>query len=98
MSADPMSCTTNYKEGIDRVLSGDYAFIGEGAWMEYYTNTHCDLTIIGQPLNSINYAIAVPKGNKLKAVFISQIIQISLKMHLIQVLNTLRPSTVLSLD
>ena len=62
MTADPTSCVTTSEEGIGRVLNKDYAFLGEGALMEYYTNRNCDLMVIGKPLNSINYAIAVPKG------------------------------------
>ena len=67
MSTDPMSCSTSSDTGIRRVLDEDYVFFGEGALMEYYTNRECNLTIIGKPINSINYAIAVPKGYILKS-------------------------------
>ena len=67
MSTDPMSCSTSSKAGIKRVLEEDYVYFGEGALMEYYTNRKCDLMVIGKPINSINYAIAVPKGYILKS-------------------------------
>ena len=66
MSTDPMSCSTSSKVAIRRVLDEDYVYFGEGALMEYYTNRECDLMVIGKPINSINYAIAVPKGYILK--------------------------------
>ena len=67
MSTDPMSCSTSSKVAIRRVLDEDYVYFGEGALMEYYTNRKCGLMVIGKPINSINYAIAVPKGYILKS-------------------------------
>ena len=78
MTTDPTSCVTS-EEGIGRVLNKDYAFLGEGALMEYYTNRHCDLMVIGKPLNSINYAIAVPKGYNTLSCWLQKYSNIPLK-------------------
>ena len=67
MSTDPMSCSTSSNAGIKRVQNEDYVYFGEGALMEYYTNRECGLMVIGRPINSINYAIAVPKGYIVKS-------------------------------
>ena len=55
------------KAGMERVLNGNgnFAFLMEQKSIEYYTGKNCELTQIGDLLNERNYAIALPKGNKI---------------------------------
>ena len=55
------------KAGMERVLNGNgnFAFLMEQKSIEYYTGKNCQLTQIGDLLNERNYAIALPKSNKI---------------------------------
>ncbi|KAG1665510.1 Glutamate receptor ionotropic, kainate 2 [Nymphon striatum] len=51
-SATPSVFTKSGKEGIQRVLDGNYAYLMEVTSIEYITERNCDLTQIGTPLDS----------------------------------------------
>ena len=54
----------SYEEGVNRVLNGSYAFLGESAMLDYLVQRNCNLTQIGGLLDSKGYGIATPKGSK----------------------------------
>merc|ERR1719510_42527 len=56
--------TESYEEGVNRVLNGSYAFLGESAMLDYLVQRNCNLTQIGGLLDSKGYGIATPKGSK----------------------------------
>jgi ionotropic glutamate receptor len=54
----------SYEKGVDRVLNGSYAFLGESTMLDYLVQRNCNLTQIGGLLDSKSYGIATPKGSK----------------------------------
>ena len=58
----PSVSVKNSNEGEERVLQGDYAYFAESTTVEYKVERNCELTQIGNWLNSIGYGIALPKG------------------------------------
>eukprot|EP00061_Rhincodon_typus_P016671 g45004.t1 len=50
------------EEGVQRVLSADYAFLMESTSIEYVTQRNCNLTQIGAPIDSKGYGIGTPLG------------------------------------
>lgn len=58
----PSVFVKNSNEGEERVLQGDYAYFAESTTVEYKVERNCELTQIGNWLNSIGYGIALPKG------------------------------------
>ncbi|XP_064489353.1 glutamate receptor ionotropic, kainate 2-like isoform X2 [Ornithodoros turicata] len=50
-------------EGVERVLSGGYAFFMESMTIEYLVERDCRLTQIGGLLDSKGYGIAMPTGS-----------------------------------
>lgn len=65
-SKKPSVFTKTYKEGVRRVLDGNYAFLMESTTIEYVIGENCNLTQIGGLLNSKGYGIALPKGSPWK--------------------------------
>ncbi|OQR68400.1 glutamate receptor [Tropilaelaps mercedesae] len=51
------------EEGIQRVLKGDYAYLMEVTSIDYLAERNCNLTRIGDLLDSKGYGIATPQGN-----------------------------------
>lgn len=68
-SAKPTVYTQSNAEGMERVKKEDgaYAFFMEGAAIEYNMAKSCDLTQIGNLLDSKGYGIALPPGTRTKA-------------------------------
>ena len=56
----------SYEAGVQRVLNGSYAFLGESTMLDYLVQRNCNLTQIGGLLDSKGYGIATPKGSKWK--------------------------------
>ncbi len=52
----------NTKEGISRVLEGDYVFVLESSWNEFYNQRDCRLMQIGRLLDSKGYGIGLKQG------------------------------------
>lgn len=56
------------ERGIERVKMGNYAFLMESTSIEYVTERNCDLTKIGDKLDSKGYGIATPPGQTLFSI------------------------------
>ncbi|CAK1585389.1 unnamed protein product [Parnassius mnemosyne] len=67
-SAKPTVFTTSNDEGRDRVVrsKGTYVFFMESTAIEYYTERHCDLKMVGPKLDSKDYGIALHKKSPYK--------------------------------
>ena len=65
-SKEPTVFTSTYKEGVERVLEGNFAFLCESSMLEYVVQKNCNLTQIGGLVDSKGYGIATPKGSKWK--------------------------------
>ncbi|CUT99119.1 Glutamate receptor ionotropic kainate 2 [Echinococcus multilocularis] len=53
----------NTEEGIERVLKGDYVFVLESSWNEFYNKRDCRLMQIGRQLDSKGYGIGLQQGS-----------------------------------
>lgn len=62
MSSKPSSLVKSNEEGIQRVLSSDYALLMESTAIEYITQRNCNLTQIGGLIDSKGYGIGTPMG------------------------------------
>ena len=65
-SKEPTVFTSTYKEGVERVLQGNFAFLCESSMLEYVVQKNCNLTQIGGLVDSKGYGIATPKGSRWK--------------------------------
>ncbi|KAK4475916.1 hypothetical protein MN116_001159 [Schistosoma mekongi] len=63
MDKYPDATVSTTQEGIERVLQGNYAFILESTWNEYYAQRDCRLTQVGTLLDSKGYGIGFPQGS-----------------------------------
>ncbi|XP_034244702.1 glutamate receptor ionotropic, kainate 2-like, partial [Thrips palmi] len=59
----PSVFVSTYEEGIQRVLQGNYAFLMESTMLDYIVQRDCNLTSIGDLLDSKGYGIATPIGS-----------------------------------
>lgn len=50
------------EEGIQRVLTSDYAFLTESTTIEFITQRNCNLTQIGGLIDSKAYGVGAPMG------------------------------------
>lgn len=57
----------NSDEGIQRVLTTDYALLMESTSIEYVTQRNCNLTQIGGLIDSKGYGVGTPIGKRGKA-------------------------------
>ena len=57
----------NSDEGIQRVLTTDYALLMESTSIEYVTQRNCNLTQIGGLIDSKGYGVGTPIGKGDKA-------------------------------
>lgn len=64
MESDPQVFTTSNAMGRDRVEkeNGKYAFFMESATIEFITERYCNLTQVGNLLDSKGYGVATRKG------------------------------------
>lgn len=53
------------EEGIERVLTSDYAFLMESTTIEFVTQRNCNLTQIGGLIDSKAYGVGTPMGKAL---------------------------------
>lgn len=54
----------NNDEGIQRVLTTDYALLMESTSIEYVTQRNCNLTQIGGLIDSKGYGVGTPIGKR----------------------------------
>ncbi|KFM75325.1 Glutamate receptor, ionotropic kainate 2, partial [Stegodyphus mimosarum] len=71
ISSDPKNLVGKNPEGKEKVYKEDYAYLMESAAIEYVTERVCNITQIGGLLDSKGYGIAVKKGNKELAAWLS---------------------------
>ncbi|KAM3181348.1 hypothetical protein ACTXT7_014557 [Hymenolepis weldensis] len=64
MSSHKGVMINNAAQAIEKVKKGGYAYILESTMNEYYTQRNCDLTQIGNNLDSKGYGIGFPQGSK----------------------------------
>lgn len=62
MSSHKGVMINNATQAIEKVKKGGYAYILESTMNEYYTQRDCDLTQIGDNLDSKGYGIGFPQG------------------------------------
>lgn len=60
----------NNDEGIQRVLTTDYALLMESTSIEYVTQRNCNLTQIGGLIDSKGYGVGTPIGKSFKVTLI----------------------------
>ncbi|XP_034829420.2 glutamate receptor ionotropic, kainate 3-like [Maniola hyperantus] len=53
----------NNTDGLYKVLEGNYAYFAESTTIEYTTERNCDVTSVGDPLDSKGYGIAMKKNS-----------------------------------
>eukprot|EP00061_Rhincodon_typus_P007520 g29286.t1 len=79
----------NNEEGIQRVLTTDYALLMESTSIEYVTQRNCNLTQIGGLIDSKGYGVGTPIvhaessfrfGSKLL-----QMLEPALKQHMLEI-------------
>nr|XP_033812399.1 glutamate receptor ionotropic, kainate 3 [Geotrypetes seraphini] len=63
MSSKPSAIVKNKEEGIQRVLTADYALLMESTTIEYIIQRNCNLTQIGGLIDSKGYGIGTPMGS-----------------------------------
>lgn len=82
MSSRPHVFMENKKDGIEKVRksNGLYAYLMESASIKYTIERDCNLTKIGNPLDSKGYGIATRKGKKCNVLMI-QFIRFLLTNH-----------------
>ena len=54
------------EDNVERVIKADgkYALLYGTLIMEYYINRHCNLALVGEPLNDRSYALVLPHGKR----------------------------------
>ena len=63
-SKEPSVFVSTYKEGVERVLGGNYAFLCESSMLDWLVQRDCNLTQIGGLVDNKGYGIATPKGSR----------------------------------
>lgn len=63
-SKEPAVFVPSYKEGVERVLEGNYAFLCESSMLDWLVQRDCNLTQIGGLVDNKGYGIATPKGSR----------------------------------
>lgn len=61
-STKPSVFVNSTKEGIERVMKGNYAYLLESTMNEYITERNCELMQVGGLLDSKGYGIGTPMG------------------------------------
>jgi hypothetical protein len=78
-STNPTVFVNTSKEGIARVLAGNYAYLMESTMIEFYKNHDCNLQTIGGLLDSKGYGIALPKNSPLRDILSKTVLQVRRK-------------------
>ncbi|XP_048199970.1 glutamate receptor ionotropic, kainate 4 [Perognathus longimembris pacificus] len=75
-SKQPSVFVKSTEEGIARVLNSNYAFLLESTMNEYYRQRNCNLTQIGDLLDTKGYGIGMPVGSVFRDEFDLAILQL----------------------
>lgn len=54
--------TQSNEEGLNKVKEGSYAYLMESSSIQYYTERHCELAMVGELLDDKDYGIGMRKG------------------------------------
>ncbi|CAL8315432.1 unnamed protein product [Boreogadus saida] len=73
-------------EGIQRVLTSDYAFLMESTTIEFVTQRNCNLTMIGGLMDSKAYGVGTPMGSPYRDKITIAILQLQEegKLHMMK--------------
>ena len=63
ISGKPSNFVNSTKEGVERVLAGNYAYLLENTMNEYIAQRNCELMQVGGLLDSKGYGIGTPRGD-----------------------------------
>uniref|UniRef100_A0A674MMU4 Glutamate receptor n=1 Tax=Takifugu rubripes TaxID=31033 RepID=A0A674MMU4_TAKRU len=76
----------NVEEGIQRVLTADYAFLMESTTIEFVTQRNCNLTQIGGLIDSTAYGVGTPMGSPYRDKITIAILQLQEegKLHMMK--------------
>ncbi|KAK1171148.1 glutamate receptor ionotropic, kainate 2-like [Acipenser oxyrinchus oxyrinchus] len=76
----------NNEEGIQRVLTSDYAFLMESTTIEFVTQRNCNLTQIGGLIDSKAYGVGTPMGSPYRDKITIAILQLQEegKLHMMK--------------
>uniref|UniRef100_A0A8C4HEF8 Glutamate receptor n=1 Tax=Dicentrarchus labrax TaxID=13489 RepID=A0A8C4HEF8_DICLA len=76
----------NVEEGIERVLTSDYAFLMESTTIEFVTQRNCNLTQIGGLIDSKAYGVGTPMGSPYRDKITIAILQLQEegKLHMMK--------------
>uniref|UniRef100_A0A158QGX0 Glutamate receptor ionotropic, kainate 2 n=1 Tax=Rodentolepis nana TaxID=102285 RepID=A0A158QGX0_RODNA len=85
MSSHKGVMINNAAQAIEKVKMGGYAYILESTMNEYYTQRNCDLTQIGDNLDSKGYGIGFPQGSKYRDAFSVEILKLQALQNLEQI-------------
>ncbi|XP_035176744.1 glutamate receptor ionotropic, kainate 2 [Oxyura jamaicensis] len=74
------------EEGIQRVLTSDYAFLMESTTIEFVTQRNCNLTQIGGLIDSKGYGVGTPMGSPYRDKITIAILQLQEegKLHMMK--------------
>uniref|UniRef100_A0A3P8X1P5 Glutamate receptor n=1 Tax=Cynoglossus semilaevis TaxID=244447 RepID=A0A3P8X1P5_CYNSE len=74
------------EEGIQRVLTSDYAFLMESTTIEFVTQRNCNLTQIGDLIDSKAYGVGTPMGSPYRDKITIAILQLQEegKLHMMK--------------
>ncbi|XP_048767442.1 glutamate receptor ionotropic, kainate 2-like isoform X2 [Ostrea edulis] len=63
---DPSVFVNDARDGVDKVLAGNYAYLMESTSIEYQVQQNCDLMQVGGLLDSKGFGVATPMGSPLR--------------------------------
>jgi ionotropic glutamate receptor len=63
ISGKPSNFVNSTKEGVERILRGNYAYLLESTMNEYISQRRCELMQVGGLLDSKGYGIGTPRGD-----------------------------------
>ncbi|KAL5010168.1 hypothetical protein ScPMuIL_012473 [Solemya velum] len=75
-STEPSVFVNSSSEGLERVKTGEYAYLAESTTIEYEIERNCDLMKVGGLLDSKGYGIATPQGSDYKDLISSEILRL----------------------
>lgn len=66
---EPTVFVKNARDGVEKVLAGNYAYLMESTSIEYEVQQNCDLMQVGGLLDSKGFGVATPMGKSKFAPF-----------------------------
>lgn len=67
---EPAVFVKNARDGVEKVLAGNYAYLMESTSIEYEVQQNCDLMQVGGLLDSKGFGVATPMGKSKFAPFL----------------------------